>query len=125
MPRSRDFDTSGLKPREKRLAESVLTDVLGVIDDPGPDEFSLVESGGGCPLFATRKRSAEILGSQHGTEHRLTLIFDGGDVYDMLSIDGDGAHFNCSLRQKLYDWCEARNLYFEDHSCWALVIYRK
>lgn len=106
----KDYTLENLNRREKALAKKIMKEVLSDI---------LEDGGGGCQVFHNREESERIL----GTSGRLTIIFDGGAVYDFLSINGDAEWMGCSLRLKLNQLCDREKVWFEDQNSWSIVIH--
>lgn len=98
------FDTSHLKGKAKKVADLLNRHIFA----PHPCIFS----GRGCTTYHM---------SEDGRE--LEIVFDGGDLYDMLSIDGEGEYMGIGIHYQTCDFLNSHGFNNEPHSGWKHCVY--
>lgn len=98
-----DFDTSHLSGRQREMADRINNEVFG--------PHISIWSGGGCRLWHVNDNG------------HLRMIYDGGDVYDYFSCDGEMAYYDSTTHYHLEEAVRAIaqdfGMEMEAYSGWA------
>jgi hypothetical protein len=109
---TRDFDTSSLRGKSKKVADSIvdfLTRRLGTSPD-----------GGGCKAFYSKEEWRNQGHSDCGTKVILILCHDGGDLSPYCNLDYE-VYSAYEAFQKMLD--EKHGVWVEQGSSWYSVVY--
>jgi hypothetical protein len=107
-----DFDIpEGLSELGQRAARAIVAYARHIF---GPDS-----SGGGCRAFYTPQEWRDR-GEQYGLGSELIVVYDGGDLYQLLNMDAG----NWSIYDEMDTRLRKQGVYAEECTCWYGAIYQ-
>ena len=98
------FRTDHLPAKARKIADKLNQEVFG--------PHMGIWSGGGCPAYRM---------SEDGRE--LHILFDGGDLYDFLSIDGEGEYMGIGIHWSTCKFISEMGYDNEPYASWRHDIY--
>ena len=132
----KDFDTSHLSGESLTLANKVrdylhttLLPPQSIIDEYPDDEHGLNNCASGCTLFADNFTyvvgGGDLPFKTYGADAIVSLVMDGGILYDMYSPNGDGEYlFGGGSRYKLEQFITDLGYLPEWTTSYCLSIHR-
>lgn len=125
-----DFEIGHLKRGSKKLARNIRR----WLDEQAcgglkKDAEKWLSWSSGCKLFKNEFSYVTGGGSRGFTTHDcnavLFMVFDGGTLYDMLSPDGDGHYYGCSLEWPLIEYVEELGYELQPITSYCFGIHRR
>lgn len=98
------FKTDHLPWKARTVADKLNREIFG--------PHSGIFSGRGCPAY----RMSEC-------GKTLQILFDGGDLYDFLSIDGEGEYYGIGIHFRTCDFLSAIGYHNEPYASWRHDVY--
>ncbi len=77
---------------------------------------------GGCKAFYSPQEWRER-GEEYGTESELIVVYDGGDLKYLFSMDAVYDFGNYAMLEKMADELEAIGMYYEECTGWYSAVY--